>query len=363
MSVRITLTDVEFPPSPTFIEFLDLWLAKVPFDGSNWAIYGKERAARFASESARRTLIARCGRVGESEEGMRCLSRAYELFVALMIGDTGAISEFQSRFRFVLVVGIPRSGGKYLTKELLRAAGHLPESVPALLAHDGFPEAETWRFDATGNAWVESLQTMAEYLTMVELYFDEDKPQANHVMVPKKATKAVYAAGLFQSVLGASGEGIVTLRHPVPACISTYQAAGGLPKHGRFVQRNATERMCARDLFAAGFDASEIAEMDYFDAYLRYWEQYHLRLAMSGAELTRKYRAVAYGAERFMEEAHWWRAHYGSSSLPVETFHVRDRRGHHSIWMQKAQAPLRRVADYWASVGLAFPLGEIAEAW
>jgi uncharacterized protein DUF4158 len=64
MSVRITLTDVELPPSPRFVEFLDLWLAKVPFDGSNWAIYGEERAARIGGELSRRSLIARCGRIG-----------------------------------------------------------------------------------------------------------------------------------------------------------------------------------------------------------------------------------------------------------------------------------------------------------
>src|SRR5262249_44819653 len=154
-----------------------------------------------------------------------------------------------------------------------------------------------------------------------ELYFGEDTPRAGQVVVPKKATKAVYAAGMFQSVLGASGEGIVTLRHPVPACISTYEAAGGLPAHGRFVQRRTTERFCARDLIAAGFDANEVAEMDYFDAYLRYWEQYHLRLATCDTALTRKYRTVAYGAERFMEEARWWSTHYDSLNLPVETFH------------------------------------------
>jgi hypothetical protein len=363
MSVRITLTDVQLPPSQAFLEFLDLWLAKVPFDGSNWAVYGKERAARIGGDLSRSSLVERSLRIGESKEGMRHLARAYELFVALMIGDVDTIHAFQSQFRFVVVVGVPRSGGKYLTKELFRALGHAPERVPALLAHDGFPEADPWRFDETGNSWMDSLQTMAEYVTMVELFFGQDERRAGQVVVPKKATKAVYAAGLYESVLGRSAEGIVTLRHPVPACISTYEAAGGLPRDGRFVQRGATERWCARDLIGAGFDPGEIAEMEYFDAYLRYWEQYHLRLAMSGPNLTRKYRVVAYGAERFMEEARWWAAHYGSSTSPVETFNVQDRHNRHPEWMHRAEAPLRRIADHWASVGLEFPLAEVAEAW
>jgi hypothetical protein len=294
---------------------------------------------------------------------MRYLSRAYELLVALLIGDVDTIRQFQTRFRFIMVVGVPRSGGKYLTKELFRALGRVPERVPALLAHDGFPEAGPWRFDGSGNAWIDSLQTMAEYLTMVELFFGDDEPRDGQVVVPKKATKAVYAAGLFQSILGLSEEGIVTVRHPVPAGISTYEAAGGLPADHRFAQRGTTERMCARDLITAGFEPGEVAQMEYFDAYLRYWEDYHLRLAMGGSNVTRKYRVVAYGAERFMEEARRCAVQFGGSAGPVETFHVRDRRRRHPDWMARAEPSLRRITEQWARQGLAFPLAEVAEAW
>ena len=184
---------------------------------------------------------------------MRHLGRAYELFVALLIGDVDTIRAVQQRFRFVLVVGAPRSGGKYLTKELFRALGYDPSRVPAVLAHDGFPEAAPWRFDQAGNTWVESLHTMAEYLTMVELFFAAADRHEDHIVVPKKATKAAYAPGLFQSVLGAGGEGVITIRHPVLACISTFESAGGLPPDHRFVQRGNIERLWARDLLSAGF--------------------------------------------------------------------------------------------------------------
>ena len=150
---------------------------------------------------------------------------------------------------------------------------------------------------------------------MVEMLFGEANRHEDQIIIPKKATKAAYAPGLFQSVLGTSAEGIITIRHPVPACISTYGSAGGRPADQRFVTRGNIERLWARDLISAGFSDREINDMDYFDAYLRYWEDYHMRLAMSGANITRHYRVVAYGAERFMRDT-------GRSTDPFALLHT-----------------------------------------
>ena len=363
MSVRITLTDAQMPPSEQFLEFLDAWLAGVEFDGSTWAAYGQERPERLGRQLPANRLQHLRQRIADSDAGLRHLGRAYELFVALLIGDVEAIRAVQQRFRFILVIGAPRSGGKYLTKELFRALGHDPGHVPAVLAHDGFPEAAPWRFDRLGSTWVESLHTMAEYLVMVELFFAESNRHGDHIVVPKKATKAAYAPGLFQSVLGAGGEGVITIRHPVPACISTFESSGGLPSDQRFVQRGNLERLWARDLLSAGFSDSEIAGMDYFDAYLRYWEDYHVRLAMGGSNITRQYPVVVYGAGRLMREARRNAERFGSVIADVEEFQVSDRRKQYSDWIARAEPVLRRVADQWTRVGLTFPLDAIAECW
>ncbi len=363
MSVRITLTDAEIPPSEEFLEFIDSWLAGGEFDGSSWANYGQERPPQFGRRLSPSTLQQLGQRIACSDAGMRHLGRAYELFVALLVGDVDTIRAVQQRFRFVLVVGAPRSGGKYLTKELFRALGHVPNRVPAVLAHDGFPEAAPWRFDRSGTTWIESLHTMAEYLVMVELFFAEASRHKDHIFVPKKATKAAYAPGLFQSVLGAGAQGVITVRHPVPACISTFEAAGGLPADHRFVKRGNIERLWARDLLSAGLSDRDLADMDYFDAYLRYWEDYHVRLAMSGANITRHYRVVAYGAERFMREARRNAERFGFSAADVEKFHVQDRRDRYPEWISQAEPALRRVGEQWARVGMEFPLEEITECW
>jgi hypothetical protein len=363
MSVRITLTDSQMPPSEQFLEFLESWLDGGEFDGSAWAAYGQERPERLGRRSSPGRSQQLRQRIADSDEGMCHLARAYELFVALLIGDVDTIAAVQQRFRFLLIVGAPRSGGKYLTKELFRALGHVPSRVPTVLAHDGFPEAAPWRLGRSGTSWIESLHTMAEYLAMVELFFAPAARHEDHIVVPKKATKAAYAPGLFQSVLGASAEGIMTIRHPVAACISTFESAGGLPADERFVQRGNLERLMARDLRGAGFSDGEIAEMDYFDAYLRYWEDYHVRLAMSGANITRHYRIVPYGADRLMLEARRYAEQFGSVATDVEEFHVSNRRDRYPKWIGRAELPLRRVRDQWTRVGMRFPLEEIAECW
>ena len=221
--------------------------------------------------------------------------------MALLIGDPVPIRALRERLQFALVVGIPRTGGKYLTKALLRATGHEPTTVPAVLAHDGVPDAGPWRFDRHGNGWVESLHSMAEYLTMAEAFFGTGAGarDARPVIVPKKATKLAYAAGLHASALGPVAAGVLTVRHPVPTCLSTAGTGGGLPADGRFAVRSNIERFCARDVMDQGVTRDDLAALPYFDVYLRYWEAYHLRLAMSAAVVrTLPDRGVRGGALR-----------------------------------------------------------------
>jgi hypothetical protein len=139
-----------------------------------------------------------------------------------------------------------------LPSNCFRALGYDPKRVPEVLGHDGFPDAGPWRFGDSGNGWISSLHTMAEYLTMVEIFFSHASVSGGRIVVPKKAMKAVYAAGLFRTALGASTERIITIRHPVPCCISTYDAAGGFPRDGCFALRGNIEKFCARDLVDLG---------------------------------------------------------------------------------------------------------------
>lgn len=334
MSVHISLTAAEVPPSAEFVDFLENWVSGQPFDGTTWSEFGRERV----NADRRADVLERIERIIDDPEGERQVARAYELYVALLIGDVATLRAVHERFRFVPVVGIPRSGGKYLVKQLLRDHGHDPATVPEALGHDGFPHAEPWRF-----GWTRTLRAMAEYLTMVEIFFGGDRTAT----VPKKATKAVYASALFRTALGVPAEGVITVRHPVPACVSTYETAGGPPAGGRFAVRGNIERSCASELMSLGFSRAELQRLDYFDAYLRYWENYHVRLAMESAAIAGAFRIVPFGTTPYPS---------------AEEFHLREERVPRSDWMERAEPALRRVAQQWERVGLEFPSAEIGAA-
>jgi len=198
---------------------------------------------------------------------------------------------------------------------------------------------------------------------MVELFFGTRAPHEGRIVVPKKLTKGIYAGGFFHRILGEAVEHIVTLRHPVAACVSTYEKSGGLPGDGRFAVRSNIEDWCRRDLLYTGCTAAGLERMDYFDAYLRYWEQYHYCVATTGLSANRELRVVVYGKERLQALAQTFHQRYGSTLAP-EPFKVSAAaRQRHPDWIERAGPALRRVAALWERVGVAFPLEQLEECW
>ena len=363
MGVEIKLTDREFPASPVFIDFMHHIVADIPFAGAVWGdqlsetmSHEYQRMLKNANEHATAVLAA--------PVGQRAIARAYELLVALLTGDVDVVKDIQLKFHFVNIIGVPRNGGSYLTKEIYRALGYHPDRVPNVIAHDGFPEAGPFRFERGVNSWVTTLHTMAEFLTMVEIYFGKNRPHGGKIVVPKKLTKGTYAGGFFHRVLGQSVENILTVRHPVSSCISTYEKSGGLPDDGKFRVRGNIEEWVRRDLNYTGCDNDQLAQMDYFAAYLRYWEQYHHYVATTGLSANRDITVVAYGKNRMEETAKSFYYRFGHRDPKPEAFEVfaanRDR---HPAWFRQAEPAVKRVAEMWSLVGLHFPRDEVMEAW
>jgi hypothetical protein len=204
-----------------------------------------------------------------------------------------------------------------------------------------------------------SLKTLSEYLTMVETFFGDRKSYDGKIVVPKKLTKAVYAGGLFHCALGEETEHVLTVRHPVASCVSTYEKSGGFPADGRFTVRSNIEEWCRRDLQHIGFSAEELKNMDYFDAYLRYWEHYHLSLAMTGLSASRHLKVVVFGKTALESAAQGYHARYGSN-LQVSEFHTSDEaRRRHPEWIERTRPAIDRVAAAWSLAGIAFPAEEI----
>jgi hypothetical protein len=362
MGVEIKLTDRELPASPVFVDFLAHILDNRAFDDRDWANQLSE-SLNHAQPIIQQRAALDAPRVMADERGRAYIYRAYGLLLALLTGQLAPIRDLQNRFHFVNIIGIPRTGGSYLTAELYRALGREPASVPNALAHDGFPEAGPFELVQGANSWILSLQTMAEYLTMVEIFFGNDRRHSGKIIVPKKLTKGIYAGGFFHRVLGEAVDHVITLRHPATACVSTYEKSGGLPGDGHFAVRSNIEDWCRRDLLNTGCRLSELVHMDYFDAYLRYWEQYHLYIATTGLSANRDLRIVVYGKERMENLANVFHRRYESSGT-ARPFQISDSiRQRHPEWIDRARPAIERVAGAWARVGIRFPLAELLEAW
>ncbi|AXQ29822.1 hypothetical protein D0B54_14560 [Solimonas sp. K1W22B-7] len=362
MGVELKLTDRELPVSPAFVDFLAHLVDGRPFANHEWGDQLSEEL-----NYAQRDLVERApkdaGRVMGHAQGRAAVARSYHWLLALLSGNQQALRELQLKFHFVNVIGIPRTGGSYLTKELYRALGIEPSTVHNALAHDGFPEAGPFQLTEGANSWVVSLQTMAEYLVMVEAFFGHRPRHSGKIVVPKKLTKGIYAGGFFHRVLGEAVEHIVTLRHPVASCISTYEKSGGLPANGRFALRSNIEEWCRRDLAYVGISGEMLAQMDYFDVYLRYWEQYHLYIATTGLSANRDLKVVVYGKQRLEDMADGFHRRYGSRAQPGEFKVFAAAREKHPEWMQRAQPVIERVAAVWERVQLPFPVDQMMEAW
>ena len=358
MGIELKLSDRELPASPAFIRFLDAALSGGKRVCEAWPDQLSEGLVGEPGKEPQR-LAEAADRVMRDTVGRERVTRAYGLLASLLIGDTDALAAFHSRFHFISVVGIPRTGGSYLTAELYRSIGLDPYQVSGVLAHDSFPEVGPFELAPGFNSWIATLKTTAEYLAMVEFFFADRAKHCGKVVVPKKLTQAAYAAGLFGKVFGPDADVILTVRHPVAACVSTYEKSGGLPPDGLSRVRSNIEHWCRRDLQHAGWDPGELGAMDYFDAYLRYWELFHLSLAMAGRAMSKQLHVVAYTAAHMQSLAQRYHDRHGSRERAAD-FRVFDKARHrHPDWMHRAEPALERVCAAWASVGLVFPMDEI----
>jgi hypothetical protein len=361
MGVEIKLTDKEFPVSPVFIDFLHRHIEEKDFEVS-WHDQLSEELVPARADEAQKAAVAVAEQVLQHPVGQKAIYRSYELLTALLTGQPEKLRFFHERYHFICVVGCPRHGGSYLTKQLFLALGIDPDRVPNALAHDGFPDAGPFQFRENYNSLTTMIQNMAEYLAMVEVFFANSRLYDNFVVVPKKATKAVYHGAFFNSALGPNTEYVITLRHPLAACISTYEKSTGLPEDGKFKVRGNIEEWARRDNEFTGADPGKLPEQDYFEVYLRYWEQYHLNLALSGLSANRNWKTVVYGQDRMMDLA---RAYFGRfrSKGKAEDFKVFDKRTWHKEWRPRSEEAIRRIAETWKAVGLTFPVDEIMEGW
>jgi len=360
MGVEIKLTDRQFPVSPVFVDFLHRYIHDQIYE-TTWHDQLSEQL-NMPDNKVVHQGEAMAAEVLASPVGQQAVFRSFEIFTAILTGDMNKLAYFHDRYQFICVVGCPRHGGSYLTKQLFRALGLEGDEVPNVIAHDGFPDLAPFDFHQGYNSYTIMMQNMAEYFTMIELFFSNSRLFNNRVIVPKKATKAAYHGAFFNAMLGPKTEYLITLRHPLAACISTYEKSTGLPPDGKFKVRGNIEEWARRDNQFTGADAQQIFKTDYFDVYLRYWEQYHYQLATSGLTANRNWQIVVYGAERMEQQAQQFFTRFRSKG-GMEPFRVFDKRELHALWRPRAEQAMSRVREVWQRVGLDFPIDLMMESW
>lgn len=109
--------------------------------------------------------------------------------------------------------------------------------------------------------------------------------------------------------------------------------------------------------------SAEDLQSVYFDVYLRYWEHYHLSLALTGLSASRNIQVIAFGEAALQSVAQNHHDLYGSG-LQASEFHTSDTaRRLHPEWLERAQPAIDRVEAAWKSVGIPFPMEEFALCW
>lgn len=358
MSLQITLTDQHLRVSPEFINFLFEFTNKTDIE-SDWFDQLSENLNYDKKESENMSKYQ--GQQITNPVIQKAIERSYNLTISTLVGATELIKQIQDKFKFIVVTGCPRSGGSYLTKQLFIALGKSPEKIPGLIAHDGFPKAWPFSIGNGNNEYTNMTRYMAEFLTMIELFYENSTQHEQKIVVPKKDSNIAYYGAFFSNMLGANTEYLVTIRHPITSCISCYEKSGGYPKDGKFMVRSNIEMFIERDNKFVNNSINPI-ESDYFDMFLHYWEQYYYNIALTGITGLSSIKIIPYTADALMSTAQQYHSRFNNNQ-PVEEFKIFDKRDRHPEWVNKAEKSIRRIESVWKEFGLEFPTDEIMECW
>lgn len=359
MGLTLKLDDTELPASPSFIEFLHASLTGSAHHVGNWYAQDEENLNydpdRYADIEDKARIVM------GSKDGVARVIQSYRYFKEILIGRPETVQRMK-RFHFFFVIGIPRTGGTYLIKQLYRAIGIDYTGVQNALAHDGFPNLALVSFDDKGgNMATNSILQLAEYLTMVEIYFTENSKLAykGGAVVPKKLTKAVYNFPLVQELFGAETDFLVTLRHPLAMMNSVLEKSGGMPDGGCFAVRSAIERWALEDWTRWGDTPANLLKLPYHEIMLGYWKRYHFQLALTGIAGMTTTRIVPYGREPMTRMVEEMFADFGVKLEPEE-FKIGSRPEFDADIEAAAEKSVDQVASFWRDLGLSFPRNELA---
>lgn len=214
MGLEIKLSDSQIPPSKDFLDFLFRFRSGKSFK-ETWYDQLSEKLKSGSGQQVEERLKQHANKPLTDEVVKQALVQSYNYIIAILLGELEMLRQVLQKYKFIFVIGCPRSGGSYLTKQLYLSLGMKPGKVPGLLAHDGFPKAWPFYIGNKHNQHTDMARYVAEYLVMVDMFF-KDRPQhENKIIIPKKDLNAAYHGAFFSRILGQDAEYIITVRHPV----------------------------------------------------------------------------------------------------------------------------------------------------
>ncbi|MHB8424700.1 MAG: hypothetical protein ACYDB9_06020 [Gammaproteobacteria bacterium] len=292
MSVRFTLTDQSFPVSGAFLDFVCRKLEGSRFEDVDWLdqVTEKFTANRSIVDSMAKSNASA---VLSSSVGRKVIEELYQVLTWILSGDSLSLAKYFKGYRFVWIVGAPRTGGTFL---LNRALQHYRVSsdllnLPAFVVHDGTPDIAYPGPVRSVNVLAHSAMQMAELAIAIKLLYPSP------CVVVKKALKYAFAGPLFDSVFGEPYEVVVTVREPLPVAWSVMQKCK--LKYGKYTRSfrihcpidELVQNLC---LTYFGLDFYKLRGYSYASAVCMFWSAFYQLLASSLTDV-RNVEVVAFG--------------------------------------------------------------------
>ena len=278
MSVRFTLTDDSFPVSGAFLDFVRRKLDGVPFEDVDWLDQVTER---FTADRSKVDALAKANAAAilSFPAGRKVIEELYQVLTWVLTGDSIALRSYFKGYRFVWIVGAPRTGGTFLLNRLLQHynCGD-PDTLPAFVVHDGTPDCAFPGPVRSVEVLSRSAMQMAELAVAIKLLYPRP------CVVVKKALKYAFAGPLFDSVFGDPLKVVVTVREPLPVAWSVMSKSGlKFGKATRHFNVHCPIDQLVKDLCASyfGMTYAEISSYNYHSAVCLFWSAFYQALASS----------------------------------------------------------------------------------
>jgi hypothetical protein len=256
----------------------------------NWYDQHKEtsffRAKKECKEHQDQLATELTEKGGEKLDTM--IKAVYTTYRRLVLGKLDEIPSLD-KIAPIFVVGLPRSGGTYITKQLFKAVGIDYKTVSYTLGHDGMPSPEPVTYSEDINGDIVNSRTMfylrlSEFIVMAtDFYLNRDEAVYNgdRVVFPKKLCNLIYDYNMFKHIFPHASY-IVTYRNPRGFLGSMMDKSGVEDPTSEFRIKIAIERWAEELLLAKGHELTNENSFQYYQIMVNYHKHYYQELARSG---------------------------------------------------------------------------------